>query len=84
MKRFIKIITEKSGDRWSAWFEDAPEIVAKGDWAWMAIIHLLNHVGCDQFESDDLITLEGKARVDHLEFLIPLKHYRKIVSPSLN
>lgn len=84
MKRFIKIITEKSDDGWAAWFEDAPEVSEQGAWAWMAIIHLLNHFGVDQFDAEGLITLDSRAKIDHLEFLIPLRNYRRLVSPSLN
>ena len=84
MPTFLKVIVEDLHGQWSAWFEDTPQIAMGGEWPSAAIEKLIDHLGADQFDVDQMVSVDDAARNGHLEFLIPRRHHRRIPVPSVN
>jgi hypothetical protein len=84
IRTYVKVITELSGSQWSAWFEDLPQVSFGGQYPSAAIERLLEHVGNDQFDTDQIVSIDDATREGHLEFRIPLLHHRRIPNPSQN
>ena len=84
MRKLVKIIAEQTGDQWSVWFADMPQASFGGKMPAEGIRRLLAHFGAAQFDEEMISAVEDATKDGHLEFMIPLRYYRQIPSPSLN
>ncbi len=81
MRTFSKILVERNKELWFAWFRDVPQIVMQGAWPTDAIRELLWHFGEEQFETEQIVSVDDGFREDYREFMIPLRHQRRIPIP---
>lgn len=84
MRKLVKIIAEQTGNQWSVWFDDLPQISFGGEMPADGIRQLLAHFGAEQFEEVKISAVDEGTREGHLEFVIPLRYHRRIPSPSVN
>ena len=84
MRAFSKVVVEEKEGQWSAWFEDLPQVAIGGEWPSDAIRKLLEHFGEQNFDAEGIIAIEDGTRDGHLEFLMPLVGFRRILVPSVN
>jgi hypothetical protein len=84
MRAFVHIIVEEHHGHWMAWFGGAPEFAFGGQWPVGAMRRLLDAVGGDQFDTEQITAIENVTNDGHLEFRIPYRERRRIPVPSVN
>ncbi len=83
-KYFVKIIVEGAHQFWTAWIEGTPQVAFSGLWPSQAIERLIDHLGAEQFETDNVAAFDQGTRDGHLEFMLPLKRRSSIPPFSMN
>jgi hypothetical protein len=84
MRTFAHIIVERHLGHWSAWFHGLAQVACGGEWPTEAIERLLQTVGSDRFDVDEVMAIDEATRDDHLEFRIPYRNRRRLPVPSIN
>lgn len=81
----LHLIVEEHGGQWTAWVKGEPEIGYGGEWPADAIRRLLRDSGWDEFNPEEIVSVDASTREGHLEFLIPSSsRWQYPVEPSLN
>lgn len=84
MQAFAHIIVEQLHGHWSVWFAGTPQVAYGDEWPADAIRRLLDSLGGDQFDEDQIMAVDDATRDGHLEFRIPYRERRRIPVPSRN
>ena len=84
MRAFAHIIVEQMHGHWSAWFSGTPQVAYGGQWPADAIQRLLDAIGGDQFDAEQIVAVDESIRDGHLEFRVPYRNRWRIPVPSLN
>ena len=84
MPIFVHIIVEQRDGHWSAWFSGRPQLSCGGQWPAQAIQRLLDGHGGNEFDAEEIVSLDDATNDGHLEFLVPSRHRLRIPRTSLN
>lgn len=85
MRTFIRIIAEQDGpENWSAWFANVPNLSAGGNCPATAIRNLLDFLGPEEFDINEMFAIEELTTMIHLEFRIPHRSLKRMPKPSAN
>ena len=71
MSDFAHIIVKRHLDRWSAWFEDSPDILSEDDLATDAIHGLMRLHGLKDLSTVRSVTVIGDTDEDQMEIRVP-------------
>lgn len=84
MRAFAHIIVEQHLGHWSAWFSGTPQVAYGGQWPADAIRRLLDAMGANQFDAEQIAVIDEATRHGHLEFRVPFRDRLRIPVPSRN
>ena len=84
MQVYAHIIVEQHLSHWSAWFSGTPQVAYGGQWPADAIRRLLDALGGNQFDVEQISEIEEATRDSHLEFRVPHRTRWRIPVPSRN
>ena len=84
MRAFAHIIVEQHLGHWSAWFSGTTQVAYGGQWPADAIRRLLDAIGGNQFDAEQIVAIDEATKDGHLEFRVPYRDRWRIPVPSLN
>lgn len=84
MHTLVRLILEKNGQEWSAWFAEIPEFSRNGSTPGDAVTSLLSLFTEIEFFHREIKLVEDAATENHLEFTVPYKFTSAIPEPSRN